>query len=154
MNGVSDLWEVKGGSHKNTPTTLSHTAPAGPRRMQACLFGLEGKVKKENKGKKLNPNLQHTSAKAAKLLWKQAASSTALYQISKKQILDDSPGLGLFPNTRSLQGTPNLTHQTHMGLYGLPYLSNYHNSKAKASGERPKYKVRKQTIKCQETQRK
>lgn len=33
------------------------------------------------------------------------------YQISRKQTLANSPGLGLFPNTRSLQGTPDVNHQ-------------------------------------------
>lgn len=66
--------------NKNIPFTLSHTAPAGPREVLAHLFGSEGKAKITIKGKKKKSNLptyQH-NVKAAKLLWKQAAPSTAL----------------------------------------------------------------------------
>lgn len=165
--------------NKNIPASLSHAAPAGPRRMLAHLFGLEGKAKRgkakkrKNKGKKKktqtnNPNLPtyQPNVKAAKLFWKQAA--TALYHISRKQTLADSPGLGLFPNTGSLQSTPNLNHQTHRtcGICGPPspgcrlrrdtehHPSNRRDGEGKASCARPKRKARKQNIECRERRRK
>lgn len=137
MDGVSDLWKMKGGSQQKYPSypepccSCRAKKDAGPP-----IWSRRKRKKKKNKEKK-NPNLPtyRPHIKAAKLLWKQAASSTALYQISRKQVLDNSQGLGLFPNTRSLQGTPNLNHQMYWNSTGCrlpqdsePSLSNRHNS--------------------------
>lgn len=61
MDGVSDLWEVKGGSQQKYPNYPEPHCSCRAKKDAGHLSGLEGKVKKKNKGTNINPNLQHTS---------------------------------------------------------------------------------------------
>lgn len=96
--------------NKNIPATLSQAALEGPRRTLAHLFGLEEKAKRKNKekikSKSANIPAQCKSCQAA--LETGSLFQAALYQISRKQTLANSPGLALFPQHQILAGSPKL----------------------------------------------